>query len=246
MRAAQACEDDVKRRLLIIGMFLLLGAVVNVAVAWGCAVLVDPFVVEPEYRGAMRTVRGSPVDWRVWAWTRMGVKHIHSMMGSARSVRGEPDPTEILPYWLDFAELTTEHKASKNLWEVRRIDGRGWPAISMWCELERTYWRKPYEIVPIQGGIETGLPDWCRGPFLAGLCSSAKRVLPLRPIWPGYAVNTFFYAAILWLLILGPFAVRRFLRLKRGLCPRCAYPIGESSVCTECGGAVLPGRALRD
>ena len=26
-----------KRRLLIIGIFLLLGAVVNVAVAWGCA-----------------------------------------------------------------------------------------------------------------------------------------------------------------------------------------------------------------
>jgi len=27
-----------KRRLLIIAIFLLLGAVVNVAVAWGCAV----------------------------------------------------------------------------------------------------------------------------------------------------------------------------------------------------------------
>ena len=30
-----------KRRLLIIAVFLLLGAVVNVAVAWGCAVLID-------------------------------------------------------------------------------------------------------------------------------------------------------------------------------------------------------------
>ncbi len=38
VRAAQACEDDVKRRLLIIGIFLLLGAVVNVAVAWSCAI----------------------------------------------------------------------------------------------------------------------------------------------------------------------------------------------------------------
>ncbi len=35
--AGQACEDVMKRHLLTIAMFLLLGAVVNVAVAWGCA-----------------------------------------------------------------------------------------------------------------------------------------------------------------------------------------------------------------
>ena len=39
----------------------------------------------------------------------------------------------------------------------------------------------------------------------------------------------------LWLLIPGPFALRRFLRTRRGLCPRCAYPVGESAVCSECG-----------
>ena len=36
-------------------------------------------------------------------------------------------------------------------------------------------------------------------------------------------------------LIPGPFVLRRFLRVRRGLCPKCAYPMGESSVCTECG-----------
>ncbi len=36
----------------------------------------------------------------------------------------------------------------------------------------------------------------------------------------------------------GPFVLRRFLRVRRGLCPKCAYPIGESLVCTECGGAL--------
>ena len=62
-----------------------------------------------------------------------------------------------------------------------------------------------------------------------------------RPIWPGIAVNTVFYAAIIWLVILGPFALRRYLRRRRGLCPACAYPMGESDVCTECG-KVLPKR----
>jgi hypothetical protein len=67
-------------------------------------------------------------------------------------------------------------------------------------------------------------------------------MLPIRPLWPGFAVNTLFYAAILWLLVPGPFALRRFIRVKRGLCPKCAYPMGEAAVCTECGKR-LPGRA---
>ncbi len=41
VRAAQACEDGMKRPLLIIAVFLLAGAVVNVAVAWGCSAWVD-------------------------------------------------------------------------------------------------------------------------------------------------------------------------------------------------------------
>ena len=59
--------------------------------------------------------------------------------------------------------------------------------------------------------------------------------LPARPLWPGFAINTLFYATILWLLMYGLSALRRFLRLRRGLCPKCAYPMGESSVCSECG-----------
>ena len=62
--------------------------------------------------------------------------------------------------------------------------------------------------------------------------------LPARPLWPGFAINTLFYATILWLLAWGASAFRRFLRVRRGLCPKCAYPMGESSVCTECGGAL--------
>ena len=65
----------------------------------------------------------------------------------------------------------------------------------------------------------------------------------LRPIWPGFAVNTLFYATVLWLLIPGPFALRRLIRRRRGLCLACAYPMGESPTCTECGKP-LPGRAV--
>ncbi len=66
--------------------------------------------------------------------------------------------------------------------------------------------------------------------------------VPIQPIWPGFAVNTVFYAAALWLLIPGPFVLRRVIRVRRGLCPKCAYPAGDSAACSECGKA-LPGRA---
>ena len=62
--------------------------------------------------------------------------------------------------------------------------------------------------------------------------------VPLAPIRLGFAVNALFYAAVLWLLIPGSFVLRRFIRVKRGLCPKCAYPSGESDVCSECGEAL--------
>jgi hypothetical protein len=68
------------------------------------------------------------------------------------------------------------------------------------------------------------------------------RGLPLRPDWESSAINTLFYAGILWagwLLFAAPFALRRRRRIKRGLCPACAYPVGDSEVCTECGAPVM-------
>jgi len=70
-----------------------------------------------------------------------------------------------------------------------------------------------------------------------------ERFLPFLPIWPGFAINTIFYAAIVWIIFVAPFALRRFRRIKRGLCPACAYPIGSSAVCTECGVTVTPRRS---
>jgi hypothetical protein len=71
-------------------------------------------------------------------------------------------------------------------------------------------------------------------------------VVPLIPLPLGLAVNSLVYAAILWpLWILIMICWRWWIgdsRIKRGLCPSCKYPIGTSSVCTECGRN-LPKRA---
>ena len=66
---------------------------------------------------------------------------------------------------------------------------------------------------------------------------SDLRVLALYPIIPGFAINTIFYAAILWGPTLGPFTARRMIRRKRGRCIKCGYDLrGDFSAgCSECG-----------
>jgi hypothetical protein len=77
-------------------------------------------------------------------------------------------------------------------------------------------------------GLSDDVPSW-------EILLVGAKWLPKRPVWLGFVANTFFYAAILWLLIPGPFALRRLIRRRRDLCPKCAYPVGESDACTECG-----------
>ena len=99
--------------------------------------------------------------------------------------------------------------------------------LSLWCDIP--IWAAGDLLLEGYGGIEIPKSPWRLGG------STYPRVLPLRPIWLGFAVNTAFYAVVIWLLSGGTFKVRRSIRKKRGLCPKCAYPVGDSSVCTECG-----------
>ena len=99
----------------------------------------------------------------------------------------------------------------------------GWPLASFRCEaaLSRTF-----QTTELFGGWQLSDAFNWLGP---------GRILPHRLIAFGFAVNTLFYAAVLWLLLCGPFALRRFIRVRRGRCPACGYPIGDASVCSECG-----------
>ena len=73
---------------------------------------------------------------------------------------------------------------------------------------------------------------------------SQRQVQDLRPLgafplWPGFAINTIFYAAILWMMFVMPGALRRKRRSQRGLCIHCDYDLrgapADSANCPECG-----------
>ena len=202
-----------KRRLIIIAICLLLGAVVNYAVAWWLTVrhwdgLVASERLGPEF--VQLTCDGRRVwDRYMQDGTQPQSESQSSTWGSTLvSVRGKID-SAALTKWL-AGSMPDSGYVQPIVTELRA----GWPFRST-----------------------TGAQINSR--FVGLLPVRGRRVwstyLPLIPVWPGLIANVATYATVLWLLMYGLSALRRFLRVRRGLCPKCAYPIGESSVCTECG-----------
>ncbi len=188
----------VRRRTITIAIFLLAGALVNVAVAWACAAFI-PLWSEVGHDCTYGGVLVVPLE------------NLPAPSGQDPSDLGG-SAFEVVQWTLFRAGLPvrslTGHIAERTLLAATTSPTGRQPA---------TYsglWSLPRRIGP-------GLPH-----------------VPLIPVWPGFAVNTLFYAVVLWLLIPGPFVLRRFIRVKRGLCPACAYPRGEADVCSECGKAL--------
>ncbi len=180
----------------MLALFLLLGAVVNVAVAWGCA-------VRPGEHSTLHDIehywpRGTPQG-------RPGPNWAVRYVGLGWTL-------DVFEYFPDGSGSPAEHDAA--------LFRAGWPALT-WHSMDWT--DGPTKTLRRSAGWDVGL------------YTGEYPELPLRPIWPGFAINTLFYATLLWLLIPGPFALRRFIRRKRGQCPACGYPAGESAICSECG-----------
>jgi len=199
-------------------VFLLLGAVVNVAVAWG-------FKCWPPSSGGE-----SSTKWRddIAAWW-----YESSPVGFEGDLV-EMEWVEIVGY--QIADVDGSQSASGyKVWVQRQR--QGWPLLCLesanWVS-SRTH-RSPRRRHVV--GIAVTMPEVIR-------IGSAEKLLPTRAVWPGFAINTLFYAIVLWLLFAAPFALRRWRRVRRGLCAHCAYPVGASDVCTECGARVssrVPG-----
>ena len=140
-----------RRRITILLVSVLLGAIVNVAVAWELSLLgLAPMIEESERSIDLDTFSDATVDYTATA--RIGWP-AHSL---CRVFRAIYDP------------LTTQN-AYNERWtkSLQTPDGLDW----------------------------LGIP--------------AGHEFPLQPIWPGFAINTVFYAFILWLLFAAPFALRR-------------------------------------
>jgi hypothetical protein len=237
-----------------IALFLLLlagGAAVNVAVAWGCAILIDPFIVAPP-SAALRNVRE---PWRgQWIASRLerpGMMRLDTRFNRAKSPWGpvdaefpQPDlgdPAALVPRWTGRSAPSAEFLAGDREIELTFVDARGWPMLSLWhMPLEFITIRVPDKFARHagRGGFALPLPAWTNtAPFSSW--PSEPRTLPLRIIPLGFLFNTLFYAGVLWMIFAAPPALRRRRRIRLGLCPKCAYDLrgmpSDSSTCPECG-----------
>ena len=230
-----------RRRIFIVVIFLLAGAVVNVAVAWGCAAWVHlPWRTANERVGGCWVAENSRY-WMIWEHRTTGAVRVISRWRDVEMVgvgSGFPDGPcrPLVPAWAPFVAPDDEPptKAS-HAWLT---SSRGWPMCSVAGALHLTSRPSPR-------GLATDIDMFWAIALDEGVADPRShwqlRLLPFRPLAAGFAVNTLLYATVLWLLICGPFALRRFIRVKRGLCPACAYPTGQSDACSECGKP-LPGR----
>jgi len=226
-----------KRCLFTLGVLLAVGGILNVAVAWVIAIAVPIVTTPSETNMTCNEVEG----WAVKRWRRPGLEFVQSMRSTLLAPNppthmGIPkrgNPAELLPRHGSFVP-DPAYVSGKRDSDDRAISTSGWPFLTLWCDYE-LYGGM---LMAVSGGIETPIKEPDYTDYYPGFRRQWPRALPLRPLWVGFAANTFFYAAALWLTLIAPFALRRWRRIKRNLCPACAYPIGTSPVCTECGQPV--------
>ena len=159
--------------------------------------------------------------------------------------KGSQD-SECVVHELLLVDYTTRGVQRRGFLEVPRVTG---------CDMVITYMWLPFAIQTRVGWPTRTLSDelwkqqngnqlWqhsygVRFPNLFGLFPPVEDfnfTVPLRPIWPGFAINTLFYAAILWLFSLGPVTAHRMIRRKRGRCIKCGYDVSHAphDRCPEC------------
>jgi hypothetical protein len=122
-----------RRRLLIILIFLLAGAVVNVAVAWTCAIKVNP--LNGKVKDALENVLGMQ-GFAVMRFSRSGATLItcYRCNGALHPSDVQGDPAALLDYWTGFHQPTPEYESGTTLKEERIAHGCGWPMLTFWCE----------------------------------------------------------------------------------------------------------------
>lgn len=130
-----------------------------------------------------------------------------------------------------FAQSGPSFASDERVYGVQEVRAYGWPLRSM-CVRKQV--QDPYSRDAIWNVDLTWLDRGLEHPD-----GSQRMRLPLRPMLPGFVVNTLLAAIVMAAGIFAIGSVRarlvRDLRIRRGLCTGCGYAIGDLVVCPECG-----------
>ncbi len=211
-----------KRRLTKLVLFLLLGAIVNVAVAWGCALwssmTQDSDLSKQRALALLQEREFLPQPGDPY---------------SARTIEGIGLTVLELIFDPIVGQENSEINQREGTWLMATLAGLPLRSLQAEVRVAVSDSAEPVYSVGLIGGIRIDNR-------VMEQVFTLENVLPLQPIWPGFAINTIFYAVMLWVLMLGPVTARRIIRCKRGHCIKCGYDLrghsgGGSDVCPECG-----------
>lgn len=247
------------RRLAIRGAAaVVLGVVTTVGVAWGLAFgdmsgdvrmsVTQVCEGEPAGRGRGVDVRAGKVV--VDRWRRAGVcEAIGTAYGpgtlpfigiplvSAFAPDSSSAPTDLMPAsmardaapWVMGLEPMPRGRDT----DRRVVLASGWPLLALRSVTEQ----RPSDGDRLRWGV---VAPWRATRVTGGAFGRASSVvLPLRPLWGGFVVNTIGAAGVWGVVLFAPGVMRRWGRRRRGACEGCGYDLRGAAVggvCPECGG----------
>ena len=230
-----------RRRIKTSLLFLLLGAIVNVTVAWGI-VTVRAMSRGPgfmHFDPQAQWPRRVPDDWPDYAYYcwRRSFGFNHDSFWSGWSITRADEDFEGGTFYIDIAYVG---------WPMRSLRWELWHRTQYVPDVSSTPMRSTATIYRLNAQPE---PAWLTGGIPLPSDSGAtfgppsRHRLPLRPLWAGFIINTIIYATVLWTVwaVRRPLCalprVRRLLRMSGGRCPQCGYDLRGrlEAGCSECG-----------
>ena len=215
---------------------LIVGFVISVFVAWTLSLLCDPpcsattlesrcskhlWRFQYAVASGVATIRVDPIDDSVYCVAGANVMTVTNDMPIYTGLDHLPEAD--LPIWSRTIEYVAEvHPVVPGVfWQE---EAYGWPCLCM-----RQLWYLPTATstnINLRGGLPIG--QMPRGAY-------AGRGLPIEPISIGILLNTACYGALVWLACSSMVAIRKSTRLRANRCPLCAYCLGTTIGCSECG-----------
>ncbi len=214
----------------VVGVALMIGAIMNVAVAWGCAFWLPepPTVRLSPIRSATTWPGPVPVQWPFSLTSTYAENgHIRQSVSQStcRSVFTVEDSSTAI--WYEFSVHTVGFPMRSMRFDVlREWAAYAWPGVT---DRSVSVWHQGLPLTIHKPGPFGPMPE--------------TRQLPLRPSWPGFAVDTLLFAVVAAPAVLGAAWLARMRRTSAGLCAACCYPTTGLLICPECGRPVPPRRS---
>jgi hypothetical protein len=220
------------KRAVLLTLLLLAAAMLNVVVAWGCARWDETHRVDSWEHTVATAVPRDAQEYLGDPRFDLGFGPDRES-GFSKTVQSSMACT-VVTYsrWHDsdsplgYSHSQSLHQYGFPFRSMQRAE-REWHNPAAFPEF--AFWRVPDS----RGGWPIAPPADQQDLFGVTYTPPAH-VYPITPIWTGFGLNTLVYAVAILCLFKARTA-RAWLRRRRNLCPKCAYPRGVSAVCTECG-----------